>query len=169
MIIFLFGLSLFFVSIAINFILWRIRYPKRPMATLLFVFIFVLFVGLATANLADTKFGAWDFDIWEHLHIILFYVPLFLGYMITYAGLEDDSPSMTIVQFVSLSREKGREYKDFERILTDKVLIAPRIDNLLQSGMVVIQDERFILTKKGRLYARLFSVWLDLLNMSKGG
>ena len=89
--------------------------------------------------------------------------------MITYTALEADSPSLVMIRAIGNTKDKGLPKELFNKMLSDDVLIKPRIEDLLLDKMAYLDGDKYYLSKKGILMARIFVFYRGLMNVSKGG
>ena len=99
----------------------------------------------------------------------MFFVSLLLAYMITYTALEADSPSLVMVMTIGSAGPEGLDKKKFDRLMSDDTLIVPRIEDLVLDKMVYMDGDKYRLTPKGVLMARIFVFYRKLLGAPKGG
>ena len=74
--------------------------------------------------------------------------------MITYSAVEADSPSLVIVLTLEKAGTRGLTEDELLALASDKVLIDPRLADLLTDKMAVLENNRYSLTGKGRFMAR---------------
>lgn len=166
------GLGLLAVAFLLHLIVWKIRLPRRQTKVLLLIFFGTLAVGtvLLWTNPELSLFGIPAPAKWtQFAHIALMFTAFTLAYMITYSGLEADSPSLVMVQTIAEAGEEGLPRETFFQRMNDDVLVAPRVRDLLTDKMAVLEGDRYCLTSKGRLMARLFILYRAILNAGKGG
>lgn len=162
----------FCVAFFLHILIWKLHLPRRQTRTLLQIFFGTLLIGLFT--LWSAKYVS-QFDasiprnFSEYLHIALFVTSLTLAYMITYSALEADSPSLVIVMNIANAGLDGLKTTEFEQLMTNDILIIPRIQDLLRDKMVYMEGEKYKLTAKGMLFARIFIIYRQLLNVSQKG
>lgn len=166
------SIFLFCVAFLLHVLIWKIRLPKRQTRTLLQIFFGTLLVGLFT--LWSAKFilqieVSMPGNCSEYLHIALFVTSLTLAYMITYSALEADSPSLVMVMRIAKAGTDGLEKTRFNQLMTDDILIIPRIQDLLRDKMVYVKGGKYKLTAKGVLFARIFMIYRQLLNVHRKG
>ncbi len=166
------GSFLFCFAFLLHLIVWRIHLPKRQTKTLLHIFFGTLLIGL---------FVLWSAKrilqmnmlvpgpISDYLHIFLFVTSLTLAYMITYSALEADSPSLVMIMSIANAGSNGLPKENFEQLLTDGILIVPRIRDLLRDKMISIEEGKYRLTSKGLILARIFIVYRQILKISQKG
>jgi hypothetical protein len=105
----------------------------------------------------------------EFLHIFLFVTSFTLAYMITYSALEADSPSLVMIMSIANAGPKGLPQEKFKQLMTDEMLIVPRIRDLLRDKMVYVEGKKYKLTTKGLVSAWIFIVYRHILNISQKG
>ena len=173
MLVLLYSLLLFSFAFFLHVILWKIYLPKRQAKVLLQIFFGILIVGiLFLINISSFVSEAENLvpqKIPEYLHICLIFISLTLSYMITYSALEADSPTLVMVMTIEKAGQEGLDKKEFDRILNDDLLIKPRIKDLITDKMAYLDGEKYRLTSKGVLFARIFIFYRKLLNAPKGG
>lgn len=164
--------SFFYFALAfiIHFVSWKIKLPKRQTKTLLVIFFSTLFIGFFITNFVSEYYHFLDkCTITEYLHISLFFVALTLAYMITYSAIEVDSPSLVMIMTIANAGANGLDKNEFERILNDDLLVKPRLKDIVTDKMAYLDGEKYKLTSKGILFARIFIIYRKLVNAPKGG
>ncbi len=165
----LLGSGLFLSAFAGHWLLWRIRVPRHAITVLLLIYGFVLILALILVYLGKVPQSLRPGDCWEYIRVIGFYVAVTFVYVITYSGVEDDSPSFSLVKYVALAGERGRSYEEFALIITDEMTVHSRLRALLQGGLVERTGDRYMLTSKGRFWNRLFALWRGIVRSQEGG
>jgi hypothetical protein len=168
-----FGSSLFAIAFMLHLIAWRIRLPKRHVRTMLQIFFITLFAGMIALWIAAPSFEIFGIsrpdDIWEYLHICLMFVSLTLAYMITYSAIEADSPSLVMVMAIDNAEPDGLDRDKFDEMMSDDILVMPRIRDVLLDRMVYMDGDKYRLTHKGVLIARVFIFYRNLINAPENG
>lgn len=167
------GSSSFCLAFLLHLIMWKIHLPRRQTKTILQIFFGVLIVCLLILWLAplfiDNINTFISLTLPEYLLIVLFFVSLTLAYVITYSAIEADSPSLVMVMTVANAGPQGLNKEEFNRIMTDDILVMPRVRDLLRDKMVYMDGDKYRLTLKGFLFAYLFIHYRNLLNAPEGG
>ncbi len=163
------AVGLFFSSFFLHLIVWRIRIPRRQTAALLAIFLTMLPVGLVVVHVLPYVNALAPAGLWENLHVALFQVAMSLAYIAGYSILEDRSPTLTIVQDVAEAGGKGRTIEELRYLAREAATVEHRLAVMHRDGMLVAEGDRYRLTPKGSFLAFLFSVWLAVLNIQKGG
>ena len=173
MLVLLYSLLLFSIAFIFHIVLWKVRLPKRQTKVLLQIFFGTLIIGiLFLSSISSFTSAVDDFTpqkTSEYIHVCLLFVSLTLSYMITYSALEADSPTLVIVMTIEKEGQEGLDKKEFDRILNDDLLIKPRIKDIITDKMAYLDGEKYKLTPKGVLFARIFILYRRLLNAPKGG
>jgi hypothetical protein len=169
--ILIYSISIVAIAIFLHLILLKMQQTAFVNAIVLIIFVFslTLCAGFIIGALINKTIFFLPGGLWGILQVAIFYIPVMLSYVITYVALEDDSPSMTIVRFVDLSKEKGRSRKEIEQIITNEILILPRINIMLKDGWINYQNRKYQVTKKGRFYNQFFAFGLKLLRITREG
>jgi hypothetical protein len=168
------GGGAFFLAFLAHLAVWRIRLPKRQTKTLLLLMFSVLCAMTALLKAGGAGLAAlcgWSVPVTagDYLHLTLFDISLILSYVITYSALEADSPSLIIAMTVAGAGVEGITEDDFSDFVNADRLLKPRIRDLVLDKMVYLDNGRYRLTFKGRLFARLFIAHRKLLGRGKGG
>lgn len=164
----------FLFSFLLHLAVWRIRLPKRQTKTLLLMMFFVLGVTVALLKACGPDLAALyglsvPVTAGDYLHLTLLALALILSYMITYSALEADSPSLVIAMTVAGAGRAGIAEGDLGKLVNNDRLVKPRIRDLVLDKMAYVENGRYRLTFKGRLFARLFILYRALLGRGKGG
>lgn len=167
--ILLFGAFLLILGFAVHWIVWRVRMPRRPVIALLSIFLGVLFFGLIAGSSVPSLRSITPQDWWSRLHIVVFCVSLSFVYIINYSGLEEDSPTFSMMKFVDTSGPRGRSADELTNLITDDLIVHSRLRSLVEGGAVETDGQIYTVTRKGRFWARLFTVWRRLLMVSEEG
>jgi len=105
----------------------------------------------------------------EYEMVFLYFISLTLAYIITYSAIEADSPSLAIVLTINSAGSYGLEEEVLDKIMTNDILVKPRIRDLIIDKMVYVDGEKYKLTPKGLLLVRTFIFYRKILNTEKGG
>jgi hypothetical protein len=166
------GLSLLVLAFLLHLVVWKIRLPKRQTKIMLLIFFGTLILGSALlwTHPAVSLFGIAAPDGWiEYIRIAFLFTAFTLAYMITYSGLEADSPSLVMVLSIARAGPGGLSRDVFFKQMTDDILIKPRVKDLLTDKMAYLDGETYRLTPKGVLLAKIFVVYRNILGAGKGG
>ncbi len=165
----IFGSVIFAAGFLLHLAWWRISLPKRQTKVLLMLFFAVLLLSLAALAAAPDIFALEPVCGWELFHIALYVTALVLAYMITYSAIEADSPSLLLALAVARCGAKGMSSGEIYSLLDDRALVDPRLADLLLDKMAALENGRYVITAKGRLFANIFMLHRSLLGAGKGG
>lgn len=167
------GGALFLFAFLSHLSLWRIRVPRRHIASLLRLFAAVLLAGVIVfrwlppgAALLGTPPPRSPADV---IHVSVLFVALGLAWIITYTALQADSPSLTMLLLIAAAGPAGLPRGALESRLTDEILVRPRLEDLLRDRMVALDGERYALTPQGRRYAALFAAYRRTMRLPVRG
>jgi hypothetical protein len=172
MIILGWGLFIFIIGLSLHFLVWKVHLPKRQVKTFLQIFFLVLFfflLGLIWAGKVFPSSSILPHGIWELVHISVLTISIILAYMMSYPGIEGDSPSLVIVIAISNAGPEGLEKTILKQNLNDDLLVRPRVRDLLLDKMAYSKGGKYFLTTKGKVMARIFIFYRNLLYLPKGG
>ena len=166
------ALLAFPLLLAAQIAVWRLRRGGGHYAPLLGLALGVLVVSLAGfAGLA----GPGPLACWlpasppEAWTFAMLYGALVLAYMVTYSAVQADSPTMAILLRVEAAGLRGCSPAELLAELDDRVLVVPRLEDLVASGLAARQGERYAVRPGGALLARTYIAYRRLLRMEKGG
>lgn len=172
MAVLIFGSLMLLLSFIIHLVIWRIRRPLRQTIGILVIFLVVLLAGIIFLLL---DFVSHDrrlnnlLNLCEVVQLILYYGSMTLAYMITYSAIEVDSPSLVIIRQISDSGPNGLTEEELLGSLDDSKLIMPRLSDLINDKMATFDNQKFVLTRKGKCLGFLFKIYRDLLGAGRGG
>lgn len=153
----------FSLLIVVQMVVWRVRKKRGHYTSLSVISILVLLVSLAEFWYLQTvtPFEYWNF--------VMLYAAMALSYMITYSAVQADSPTMAILLQMERAGARGSSREELLAQLNDAVLILPRLDDLVIGNLVVRSGDRYRITERGSLLARVYIFYRALLKMEKGG
>ncbi len=172
MLVFSVTVLLLAVSLTAHLLLWKIRLPKNHIPALLMIFASVLTAALVSAGVFEvTHRGAGGFaSIPQYLHIVVFYVSASLAYIAAYSGIEVDSPTLSLMIFISKGGAAGVAQGDASRFLAQCPFIKTRLTGLLESKLVQQDGDRLVLAGTGSVFFRLILAYRKLYgSIPKGG
>jgi len=157
------GSLLFVLAFLLHLAVWRLHYPRNPIKTLV-----LLFGTVALAGIIFLSFYV-SYTVVQYAHIALFFFSLFICYLITYSAIEADSPSLVIVLRVARSGKQGLLSEGIKESLGNKLLIEPRLKDLVEAGLVDLSGSTYKINAKGRLFLAPFIIYRNFLGLGKGG
>lgn len=161
---FAFALTLFLLALALHVAWWRCRLPRHHTAALLAVF------ALPPLPAGALWFAGCRFGLgWPDLPgIALFYTAAAVCYLITYAGVEETSPTLVIIRTLEQAGERGCYRAELDPCITDERFITPRLAALRRDGLVTPTSDGARLTPAGLRLARLATLLARCFNLHEG-
>ena len=154
--------------LALTFILhviaWRVRRPERQTAAVLLFFLASVPAGLLAAYL-----GGFAGDFADFMLIAQFLVAAALAYTCINSAIQEDSPALMVVTFVSLAGPEGCTADDVRAALNADLTLTPRLRHFVKAGMIDYQDGRYRLTARGRRFRQGFEWIRRALRLPRGG
>lgn len=167
------GMALFMLAFVVHVAWWRHGRPQRSGQTLIMLMLTVIGAGwlivLAVAKLWPGAALLLPGGLIAFAHALLVALAIAAAYVMTYPAIEVESPTLVIVDAIAKGGSAGVDVTELRGKLDDGVLVLPRVRDLLDEGLVVLEDGRYRPTAKGLALARLFAGWRDLIGAGKGG
>lgn len=163
MFVFLTTVLLLAAFLLTHLLVWKIRVPNRQLRALLIIFGAVLGAWLIYAMVVSVAF----MDI---LYVAVFCVPVGLCYVITYSGIEADSPTLSLMHFIAQQGPAGCREEEVKEFLAGRPFIKRRLTALLQSGLIREQGGKYVVAGKGSAAFRFILGYRRLYGpISRGG
>lgn len=157
------GVALLFTFLLAHLILWKIRLPKRHIASLLIIISLLMLVWALLAQFLR-------FTVWEALHAALFFGSMSFCYVIAYSAIEGDSPTLSLMRFVGAGPAAGCSFEEIEAFFAARPFIRSRIEALLSSSLIRQDAGRYFIAGKPSLAFRLILAFRMLFGtIAKGG
>ena len=99
----------------------------------------------------------------------LLYVGLVAAFGTTYSAVQADSPTMSVLLAIEATGGRGLGLAELLDRFTDRVLVHPRLDDLVRGGLARLRDGRYVIAPRGVLFARTFVLFRRLLGFGRGG
>ncbi len=165
MIVLLLALGTFGLSWLVHFAWWRMRLPRHHTKALMMVFAGVPAAVVAVMGVSG-RLEMLTPGQWASLG--LFHAGATLCYLITYAGVEETSPSLVIIRALERAGERGATRAELQPCITNEQFINPRLDSLTRDGFVSLEDGSYRLTERGRSAANVAQRIASLFNLGSG-
>ncbi len=137
--------------VLIQAIVWRFSWWQPSLRTLLVILIFSpIAVFLAIRILIPPLIF---FSYLDGGFAIFYYTAISLCYLITYTGIENDSPTLSLL--LHLNRHPGMNKEDLSSFLNKHDVVTKRLDSMIQSGFLIQKNETLQLPKKPFLVFRI--------------
>jgi hypothetical protein len=168
----LWGVNCVALAFVVHLIGWRVRLPRRHTRTLLILFLgipaaFVLLAPLLPPPAAQSLHL--PVGTAQYAQVLLFAAAMGLGYIISYSAVEADSPSLVIAGAIADAGPEGLAEAALFEMVSDDVLVKPRVADLLRDGHIRQAAGGFEITRKGRKFVRIFILARRILGAEKGG
>jgi hypothetical protein len=139
MTVFLTSVGLFLLSFLVHLFIWRCKLPKHQIKALLLIFAIVFCLWL---------FGTFIYarDLFEILHVALFYGSMSLCYVITYSAIEADSPTLSLIRFLAEGGGTGRSLAEVSQFMAQRPFVRARLSALILSGLIREEGSRYVST-----------------------
>ncbi len=168
-----YGIILIAIAFFLHISIWKIRTPVHQKSLLIGMFSEVLLTGLVILFYSRQHIRFFGVkapqELFEYVQIFIFFISVSLAYMVTYSALEADSPSLVMIMTIAKAGERGLEKKIFEEKMNDKILLLPRVNDLISEKLAYIENGRYKLTSKGLMFARLFNIYRKILKRPQMG
>ena len=153
--------------------LWKARLPRRHTRALLCIFGAGLVAGILTLEAAPALYAVPGIPVPAtsagRLHAVLLFVALTLAYVTTYSAVEVDSPSLVMTKMIADAGPAGVSRRELDAALTDEVLVAPRVRDLVRDRLATLEGGRYRATRKGLRVAALFRCYRRVLGLAEPG
>lgn len=158
------GLATLLLALVVQVIWVRCLRPADHARVILSVF------GVVIAAAAAALFAGGHLDVCGVARFSLLTLSLAGMYLIVYAAVEDDSPSMAMVRFAAQGGAAGRTRDDFRVVLRDDLLFGERVAAMKREGWVEEREGGVLhLTRRGTLIGRFYLRLQHWLRMDEGG
>lgn len=161
-----FALGLFAAAWLAHLAWWRLSLPRHHTLALLIVFsatpVVAAGMWLAIGTPALVPMGAIP-------GMLALYAGATGCYLITYSGVEQTSPSLSIVRALQAAGGKGCSRDELGRLVTEDVFVKPRLEALRNDGLLAASGAGYVLTARGHRAARIALVFTRAFNIRTHG
>jgi len=140
----LISLALFGAAWLVHAVWWRSRPPARHLRALAWLFAVVPLVVLPFLPVQAAEIPA----------VLALYAGIAASYLIVYTGIEQISPTLIVVRALAQARERGCSQEELARLMTDDLLVRPRMRALETDGILASSGGGWVLTPRGYRAAR---------------
>jgi hypothetical protein len=155
---FLLSLALFLLAFGLHVIWWRWQLPRHHTAALLCVFGLTPLIGFALWYVAGSRPAL----SWAELPgMALFYLGAAGCYLLTYAGIEETSPSLVIIRALERAGAKGCTKDELAGLITEERFVQLRLQALERDRLVVegrLTPVGLRVTRFSILLAKVFNI-----------
>ncbi len=154
---------IFLFAFLAHLFIWRAGLPKKNHTLLLLNIFFGIFIASIFFKFVSLPGIA---DYWR---LFFLHSSLTLAYIVTYSAIEVDSPSLVILLNIAKSPSGGLNKERLYGIMSNEILVIPRITDLVNDKMVFIENDKYKLSRKGEFLINSFIFFRKLLKAPKGG
>lgn len=154
MAVFLIATIAFLLAIVLHSLAWRTLRPASPARALLACGCVAIIIAVA--------FGRYAFPGMEPaavLEVVVLAGSLVAAYLISLPGLESESPSFVVVTRIDSKGTAGATEKDLAEVVNDEAFVLNRLRSLEIEGLVDRAGDTLRITRPGRRFLRLFTVY----------
>ena len=157
---------LLFISFVVHVVWWRIKVPTNTTRVFLFIFTIVLIMGLMLMQLLEliNSYSWHDF-----MRFFLLYAGSALVYIILYSAIEQQSPTLALIDCISQHGEEGSDEESLKKIINPDKEIEARLLVMRNGRWLQSHDNIWRLTPTGKRIAYLFDYAAVLFGLSLGG
>jgi len=167
------GVLVFSFVIVSQLIVWRVRRPLGHYTALsaLSLAVLILSPGIfySVQSMISGSVRFLPITALDYWNFFVFYTALTLSYLVTYSAVQADSPTMTILLRIDQSGLDGHTLEEIMAELNDQVLVVPRLDDLVVGNLIELRGDRYAVTSRGALLAKIYIFYRALLKMERGG
>jgi hypothetical protein len=165
----LIALGLFLSALGAHVLLWRVRIPRRQTRALVLVFTLLPPLAWGAVSVLGATHASWYPPLADMPGIGLFYVAAACCYLITYAGVEEASPSLLIIRALEAAAEKGCTRAELAALVTEERFVEPRIRALKDQNIIAGTPTGNRLTPHGLRVARVAGLLANCFRINEGG
>lgn len=168
------GTFVFIICLFLHIIIWRWRYPKKRNVALFLIFIIIpticiiAIIGINYFIFLSEGIKSIHFATSDWLAVYLLHFALSLAYILSYPAVEAVSPSLSILLMLGASNHHGMLCEDLLHVFDDEVVLEPRIQDLIESGLVVKSDGYLTVTLHGSTFVKCFILLRHVLGLPIG-
>lgn len=162
------GVAVFLACLLVHVLVWNLSYPRnRPLALFAIFLITPALVFFALMALDGNEGLPFDMTLTDWLAALLLHYSLSSAYILSYPAVEAISPSLAIALLVGTS-PKGLRHNDLSGMFKNDILLGPRINDLLETGLAKEENGWLTLTPKARVLIGFFVLFRKFLGLPTG-
>ena len=156
------SLGMYLVAIAVHVVWWKVRLPRHHTGALIVVFALTPVVAAAGwLVVLSPPALAWG----DLPGMVLLYLSASGCYLITYAGVEETSPSLVIIRALERSMGRGCTREELETLITEDRFVRPRLEALKRDGFIENAGSGYRLSRRGVCIAVIIASLAQLFNI----
>jgi len=152
--------------------LWRIRKPRNTTVTIIVLFAIGVTSAWGVISLIPDTLLVHNFlsdNFIDNSLALLLALALSASYVMTYPALENDIPTLKLVYWIWKTHPEGISRKELCGHFSNEALVKPSITEMLSEGLIELEGNSLMLTKRGRRLVRFYQAWRKLLRTDIGG
>lgn len=139
----------------VHLLWWRIRLPRRQRPALLVLFIGGGVLLAPGASWVVHAAGLPGLGWIQWLNVGLGVLAFALAYVVTYSALEADSPTLSLMRHIGSRGGSGAGTAELVDFMEKRPFVAARVSALLQEGMLIEENGRYLLADHPYVLFRL--------------
>ncbi len=157
------GIASFFIALLLHILVWRLIPGLASMRTLFRIFVVILTLFIVTA------YSLGLLDIYELLYAATLYSAMMLTYLLTYIGVEYDSPTLSLVNTIQAAGPSGIEESALQDFIRQRPFVRSRLDQLYRDGFVHNKQGMLLLAVESSIMLRLCDFYRALMGRRTEG
>ncbi len=167
------GIIIFVICLVLHIFIWRWRFPHYRPVVLVTIFIIIpSMAGIVIAGLDWFGFipalNSINISHTDLLAVYLLHFAISAAYILSYPAVEAVSPSLAISLLIGDSGKRGVQYEDLAQYFSPKVLLQPRIKDLVEAGLITELNGYVSITPRGIIFVNCFILLRRLLGLPIG-
>jgi len=122
---------------------WRIRLPRRQRPALLVLFLVGGVVLFPVAAWVVQAAGLQPLTWIQWLNVAMGVLAFTLAYVVTYSALEADSPTLSLLRYISEGGRPGVGTEELAAFIEKRPFVAARLSALMEEGMLIEEAGRY--------------------------
>lgn len=165
------SIAIFAVCMCLHIFIWRWRHSRNSAVALLIIFI--ILPSIAGVVIAGFNWFGFIADVMNvsragWLAVYLLHFAISAGYILSYPAVEAVSPSLAISLIIGGSGSQGVLYEDLLHHFNNKILLQPRIKDLMDAKLITESNGYVSITVRGIIFIRPFIFIRRLLGLPIG-
>lgn len=167
------SLALVATSLGFHICWWRIHRPTMAVRALCVLFTVVAVVWLAANQFVSARAGGITSgavrSVWDVIYVLTLYFSICLVYLITYIGIEAESPSVLVLFAVHRAGHAGLKRTDFAHVVSNEEMIDRRLLDMTRARILKHRGDKYSITRYGKTYLAFYMLPRQLMGLSRKG
>lgn len=168
MVVFLTGAVLFVIAFVIHVIAWNICVPRHQATVLLLIFLTIGIVGALGVSIFG---GSEDLSLspLRFALAVLLYLSACTTYLLLFSAIEAETVTFTLIRLIRRNGSRGISYEQLVQEMANHSFVRPRLQQMIDNGILVQVHDRLFVGPRGRLLAGLVLYYRKLLGKRQAG